>query len=53
VVISVSRRVGQVTFSVSERTSCKNLKGLVAILFIRIVRMDRVIHAAANSFVRA
>jgi hypothetical protein len=31
VVIMVSRRVGQVTFAVSERTSCKNLNGLKAI----------------------
>ena len=28
VVIVVSRRVGQVTLSVSERTSCRNLNGL-------------------------
>jgi hypothetical protein len=28
VVIMVSRRVGQVTLSVSARTSCKNLNGL-------------------------
>src|SRR5262245_52153421 len=28
VVIMVSRRVGQVTLSVSERTSCRNLNGL-------------------------
>src|ERR1700742_4603591 len=32
VVIMVSRRVGQVTLAVSERTSCKNLNGLVAIV---------------------
>jgi hypothetical protein len=32
VVIVVSRRVGQVTLAVSERTSCKNLNGLKAIL---------------------
>nr|GAJ36069.1 hypothetical protein BDOA9_0152810 [Bradyrhizobium sp. DOA9] len=31
VVIVVSRRVGQVTLAVSERTSCKNLNGLTAI----------------------
>src|ERR1700761_115471 len=31
VVIVVSRRVGQVTLAVSERTSCKNLNGLKAI----------------------
>ena len=28
VVIAVSRRVGQVTFAVSWRTSCRNLNGL-------------------------
>jgi hypothetical protein len=27
----VSRRVGQVTLAVSERTSCRNLNGLIAI----------------------
>ena len=27
--IIVSRRVGQVTFAVSERTCCRNVKGLV------------------------
>src|SRR5215471_14048429 len=32
VVIVVSRLVGQVTLAVSERTSCKNLNGLIAIL---------------------
>src|SRR6266481_2433980 len=32
VVIVVSRRVGQVTLAVSERTSCRNLKGLKAIV---------------------
>src|SRR5581483_7227984 len=31
VVIMVSRRVGQVTLAVSERTSCRNLNGLKAI----------------------
>src|SRR6185437_11230434 len=31
VVITVSRRVGQVTLAVSERTSCRNLNGLKAI----------------------
>jgi hypothetical protein len=30
-VIVVSRRVGQVTLAVSERTSCRNLNGLKAI----------------------
>ena len=29
VVISVSRRVGQVTLSASARTSCRNLNGLI------------------------
>src|SRR3954466_1431406 len=33
VVIVVSRRVGQVTLAVSERTSCRNLNGLKAIVF--------------------
>src|SRR5437868_14492443 len=33
VVMVVSRRVGQVTLAVSERTSCKNLNGLKAIVF--------------------
>jgi hypothetical protein len=32
VVIMVSRRVGQVTLAVSERTSCRNLNGLKAIV---------------------
>jgi len=32
VVIVVSRRVGQVTLAVSERTSCRNLNGLKAIV---------------------
>ncbi|MEH2514067.1 hypothetical protein V1291_005421 [Nitrobacteraceae bacterium AZCC 1564] len=32
VVIMVSRRVGQTTLAVSERTSCRNLNGLVAIV---------------------
>src|SRR5262249_23830894 len=31
VVMVVSRRVGQVTLAVSERTSCRNLNGLKAI----------------------
>jgi hypothetical protein len=30
VVIAVSRRVGQVTFWASVRTSCRNLNGLIA-----------------------
>src|SRR5271154_4750935 len=33
VVIIVSRRVGQVTLLVSERTSCRNLNGLKAIVW--------------------
>src|SRR5580698_3162075 len=38
VVMVVSRRVGQVTLAVSERTSCRNLNGLKAIVdLIRIV----------------
>src|SRR5450756_358978 len=38
VVIVVSRRVGQVTLAVSERTSCRNLNGLKAIAgVIRVV----------------
>jgi hypothetical protein len=31
----VSRRVGQVTLAVSERTSCRNLNGLKAIVDVR------------------
>src|SRR3954469_15040133 len=39
VVMVVSRRVGQVTLAVSERTSCRNLNGLKAIVdVIRRVR---------------
>src|ERR1700722_8288321 len=39
VVMVVSRRVGQVTLAVSERTSCRNLNGLKAILdVIRVAR---------------
>src|SRR5882724_7195432 len=39
VVIMVSRRVGQVTLAVSERTSCRNLNGLKAIVdMIRSVK---------------
>src|SRR6185437_7541150 len=34
VVIIVSRRVGQVTLLVSERTSCRNLNGLKAIVWL-------------------
>jgi hypothetical protein len=43
VVIIVSRRVGQVTLAVSERTSCRNLNGLKAILGYRIFRQTMVI----------
>jgi hypothetical protein len=40
-VIVVSRRVGQVTLAVSERTSCRNLNGLKAIVgVIRVPRDD-------------
>src|SRR5258705_2551292 len=38
VVIVVSRRVGQVTLAVSERTSCRNLNGLKAI--VDVIRVD-------------
>jgi hypothetical protein len=39
VVMPVSRREGQVTFCISERTSCMNLKGLVrAILSLTAFR---------------
>jgi hypothetical protein len=38
VVMVVSRRVGQVTFAVSERTSCRNLNGLKAIVDVIRVR---------------
>src|ERR1700743_3104577 len=38
VVIIVSRRVGQVTLLVSERTSCRNLNGLIAIVGVRVRR---------------
>jgi hypothetical protein len=39
VVMVVSRRVGQVTLAVSERTSCRNLNGLKAIVdVIRVLR---------------
>src|SRR6202051_589773 len=40
VVIVVSRRVGQVTLAVSERTSCRNLNGLKAIVDVIRVRKD-------------
>src|ERR1700759_4656649 len=38
VVMVVSRRVGQVTFAVSLRTSCRNLNGLKAIVCVRVDR---------------
>jgi hypothetical protein len=38
VVMVVSRRVGQVTLAVSERTSCRNLNGLKAIVDVIRVR---------------
>jgi hypothetical protein len=34
VVIVVSRRLGQVTFSTSERTSCMNLNGLIFAMWL-------------------
>src|ERR1700755_3507802 len=40
VVMVVSRRVGQVTLAVSERTSCRNLNGLKAIVDVIRVRRD-------------
>ena len=40
VVIVVSRRVGQVTLAVSERTSCRNLNGLKAIVDVIRVSDD-------------
>src|SRR5882724_7854156 len=44
VVIVVSRRVGQVTLAVSERTSCRNLNGLKAIVdMIRSVSLFAVV----------
>src|ERR1700750_2829341 len=42
VVIVVSLRVGQVTLAVSERTSCKNLNGLNAIVvYFRVRRQTK------------
>src|SRR5262247_653716 len=38
VVMVTSRRVGQVTLAASERTSCRNLNGLNAILSIQVRR---------------
>src|SRR4029079_13032789 len=39
VVISVSRRVGQVTLSPSVRTSCRNLNGLILAICFRFRRL--------------
>src|SRR3954454_18192552 len=47
VVIVVSRRVGQVTLAASERTSCRNLNGLKAILSIR-VRRETMVECEGN-----
>src|ERR1700722_10357413 len=41
VVMVVSRRVGQVTLAVSERTSCRNLNGLKAI--VDVIRVGETI----------
>jgi hypothetical protein len=43
VVTVVSRRDGQVTLAVSERTSCRNLNGLKAIVGYRVLRETIVI----------
>src|SRR5215212_8323097 len=42
VVMVVSRRVGQVTLAVSERTSCRNLNGLKAIVGMIRVRRETI-----------
>src|SRR5712672_252297 len=47
VVIVVSRRVGQVTLVASERTSCRNLNGLKAIVDVIRVRRDD-LHVSRN-----
>src|SRR5712672_2432738 len=47
VVIVVSRRVGQVTLVASERTSCRNLNGLKAIVDVIRVRGDD-LHVSRN-----
>src|SRR4051795_10991140 len=47
VVIVVSRRVGQVTLVASERTSCRNLNGLKAIVDVIRVRRDD-LHVSGN-----
>src|SRR5215212_2848441 len=48
VVIVVSRRVGHVTLAVSERTSCRNLNGLKAIVGYRVLRETIVILAKSE-----
>src|ERR1041385_2824832 len=48
VVIVVSRRVGQVTLAVSERTSCRNLNGLKAIVGYRVLRKTIVIKSESE-----
>ena len=40
VVIAVSRRDGQVTLSVSARTSCRNLNGLIFAITFLVYRVD-------------
>src|SRR5882724_10782467 len=53
VVIVVSRRVGQVTLAVSERTSCRNLNGLKAIVdIIRSVRRFSVVYGIRTALQR-
>src|SRR5450759_5016945 len=49
VVIVVSRRVGQVTLAVSERTSCRNLNGLKAIVDVIRGRDDVQVARNPNS----
>src|SRR6516165_9290071 len=58
VVIVVSRRVGQVTLAVSERTSCRNLNGLKAIVgtirvrrqtYLRVVETEQPFAAQPSS----
>src|SRR5262245_45580535 len=48
VVMVVSRRVGQVTLAVSERTSCRNLNGLKAILLKSTSVTGRFAKASGN-----
>ena len=52
VVIMVSRRVGQVTLAVSERTSCRNLNGLKAIVGVRIRSAGNVVSRRDFSYFR-